>query len=64
MSRTKRVCWLYKPGALTPSARYEKGKLHYMVSDHQGMPREMLNEQDAAADDVGESGEIAGDRLQ
>ncbi|PHM44406.1 RHS family protein [Xenorhabdus szentirmaii] len=39
-----RVRWLYEPGALTPSARYEKGKLHYVVSDHQGTPREMLNE--------------------
>ncbi|PHM35789.1 RHS family protein [Xenorhabdus mauleonii] len=39
-----RVRWLYEPGALTPSARYERGKLHYVVSDHQGTPREMLNE--------------------
>ncbi|MDC9583341.1 hypothetical protein PSI15_17700, partial [Xenorhabdus sp. PR6a] len=40
-----RVRWLYEPGALTPSARVEKGKLHYIVSDHQGTVREMLNEQ-------------------
>ncbi|MDX7989519.1 RHS repeat protein, partial [Xenorhabdus sp. 12] len=39
-----RVRWLYEPGALTPSARFEKGKLHYVVSDHQGTVREMLNE--------------------
>ncbi|MBD2788135.1 RHS domain-containing protein, partial [Xenorhabdus sp. DI] len=39
-----RVRWLYEPGALTPSARVEKGKLHYIVSDHQGTVREMLNE--------------------
>ncbi|WP_211353898.1 RHS repeat domain-containing protein, partial [Xenorhabdus doucetiae] len=39
-----RVHWLYEPGALTPSARVEKGKLHYIVSDHQGTVREMLNE--------------------
>ncbi|WP_231854427.1 RNase A-like domain-containing protein [Xenorhabdus doucetiae] len=39
-----RVRWLYEPGALTPSARFEKGKLHYIVSDHQGTVREMLNE--------------------
>ncbi|CAM3558243.1 RHS repeat domain-containing protein [Xenorhabdus nematophila] len=41
----QRIRWLYEPGALTPSARYEKGKLHYIVSDHQGTPREMLNEE-------------------
>ncbi|MCP9266874.1 DUF6531 domain-containing protein [Xenorhabdus sp. XENO-1] len=41
----QRVRWLYEPGALTPSARFEKGKLHYIVSDHQGTPRELLNEQ-------------------
>ncbi|WP_187654601.1 RHS repeat-associated core domain-containing protein, partial [Xenorhabdus sp. PB62.4] len=38
------ICWLYKPRALTPSARYEKGKLHYIVSDHQRTPREILSE--------------------
>ncbi|WP_053067849.1 RHS repeat-associated core domain-containing protein [Xenorhabdus khoisanae] len=38
------ICWLYKPEALMPSARYEKGKLHYIVSDHQGTPREILSE--------------------
>ncbi|OTA15764.1 RHS family protein [Xenorhabdus beddingii] len=41
----QRVRWLYEPGALTPSARFEKGKLHYIISDHQGTPREMLDEQ-------------------
>ncbi|MCC8367009.1 RHS repeat protein [Xenorhabdus sp. PB61.4] len=41
----QRIRWLYEPGSLTPSARFEKGKLHYIVSDHQGTPREMLNEQ-------------------
>ncbi|MDC9596252.1 RHS repeat-associated core domain-containing protein [Xenorhabdus anantnagensis] len=43
-SYNRSICWLYKPGALTPSARYEKGKLHYIVSDHQGTPREILSE--------------------
>ncbi|WP_319931352.1 RHS repeat-associated core domain-containing protein [Xenorhabdus santafensis] len=38
------VRWLYEPGALTPSVRYEKGKLHYVMSGHQGTAREMLNE--------------------
>ncbi|PHM64365.1 rhsA protein in rhs element [Xenorhabdus stockiae] len=41
----QRIRWLYEPGALTPSARFECGKLHYIVSDHQGTPREMLNEE-------------------
>ncbi|CDG16662.1 protein of unknown function [Xenorhabdus doucetiae] len=41
----QRVRWLYEPGALTPSARFEKGKLHYIVSDHQGTVREMLSEE-------------------
>ncbi|MBC8955025.1 RHS family protein [Xenorhabdus sp. PB62.4] len=41
----QRIRWLYEPGALTPSARFEYGKLHYMVSDHQGTPREMLDEE-------------------
>ncbi|WMV72369.1 RHS repeat-associated core domain-containing protein [Xenorhabdus griffiniae] len=41
----QRIRWLYEPGSLTPSARFERGKLHYIVSDHQGTPREMLNEE-------------------
>ncbi|SIP72321.1 conserved hypothetical protein [Xenorhabdus innexi] len=40
----QRIRWLYEPGALTPAARFERGKLHYVVSDHQGTPREILNE--------------------
>lgn len=39
------VHWLYTLGALTPLARYEKGQLHYVVSDHMGTPRELLTEQ-------------------
>ncbi|MCS2154605.1 DUF6531 domain-containing protein [Scandinavium goeteborgense] len=39
------IHWLYAPGALTPVARQEKGKLHYVVSDHMGTPRELLTEQ-------------------
>ncbi len=38
------IQWLYEPGALTPAARYEKGKLHYLVIDHQGTPREIFTE--------------------
>ncbi|MCW7550929.1 hypothetical protein OO184_24130, partial [Photorhabdus sp. APURE] len=39
------IHWLYEPGALTPSARYEKGQLYYVVSDHQGTVREILTEE-------------------
>ncbi|WP_319927888.1 RHS repeat-associated core domain-containing protein [Xenorhabdus littoralis] len=39
------IRWLYAPGTLTPWARYERGKLHYTVSDHQGTVRELLNEE-------------------
>ncbi|MCS2147573.1 RHS repeat-associated core domain-containing protein [Scandinavium manionii] len=39
------IHWLYAPGGLTPVARQEKGKLHYVVSDHMGTPRELLTEQ-------------------
>ncbi len=38
------IHWLYEPGALTSSARYEKGQLYYVVSDHQGTVREILTE--------------------
>ncbi|SCZ74349.1 RHS repeat domain-containing protein, partial [Photorhabdus luminescens] len=38
------IHWLYEPGALTPSARYQKGQLYYVVSDHQGTVREILTE--------------------
>ncbi|MDX6048684.1 RHS repeat domain-containing protein, partial [Scandinavium lactucae] len=39
------IHWLYAPGGLTPLARQEKGRLHYVVSDHLGTPRELLTEQ-------------------
>ncbi|MCP9269242.1 RHS domain-containing protein, partial [Xenorhabdus sp. XENO-1] len=39
------IRWLYAPRTLTPWARYERGKLHYTVSDHQGTVRELLNEE-------------------
>ncbi|WP_016589588.1 RHS repeat domain-containing protein, partial [Yersinia pestis] len=39
------IHWLYAPGGLTPMARYAQGKLHYVVADHLGTPRELLNEQ-------------------
>ncbi|MGG4608508.1 RHS repeat-associated core domain-containing protein [Providencia sp. Me31A] len=38
------IQWLYEPGAVTPTARYQNGKLHYVVTDHQGTPREIFTE--------------------
>ncbi|WP_272582472.1 hypothetical protein [Providencia sp. PROV257] len=38
------IQWLYEPGAITPTARYQNGKLHYVVTDHQGTPREIFTE--------------------
>jgi len=44
------IQWLYAPGGgLTPVARYQKGQLHYVVSDHMGTPRELLTEQGKVA---------------
>ena len=45
----ERVQWLYEPEALTPVARHAKGKLHYVVSDHMGTPRELLTENGSLA---------------
>lgn len=42
------IQWLYQPGAVSPFARYEQGKLHYVVSDHLGTARELFNEQGKA----------------
>ncbi|WP_109391578.1 RHS domain-containing protein [Proteus cibi] len=38
------IQWLYQPNEITPTARYQSGKLHYMVTDHQGTPREIFSE--------------------
>ncbi|ETS31022.1 Rhs family protein [Photorhabdus khanii NC19] len=43
------IHWLYEPRKLTPSARYEQGQLHYVVSDHQGTPREICTEEGKVA---------------
>ncbi|UHM89760.1 RHS repeat domain-containing protein [Rahnella victoriana] len=43
------IQWLYAPGSLTPAARYQKGQLHYVVSDHMGTPRELLTAQGKVA---------------
>nr|WP_208105179.1 RHS repeat-associated core domain-containing protein [Proteus sp. G2669] len=38
------IQWLYQPNEITPTARYQSGKLHYVVTDHQGTPREIFSE--------------------
>ena len=38
------IQWLYQPNEITPTARYQRGKLHYVVTDHQGTPREIFSE--------------------
>ncbi|UWU00008.1 hypothetical protein N1711_16210 [Proteus vulgaris] len=38
------IQWLYQPGEITPTARYQRGKLHYVVTDYQGTPREIFSE--------------------
>ncbi|MEZ2793493.1 RHS repeat-associated core domain-containing protein, partial [Proteus terrae] len=38
------IQWLYQPSEITPTARYQRGKLHYIVTDHQGTPREIFSE--------------------
>lgn len=38
------IRWLYEPGSFTPLARYEKGKLHYAVTDITGRIQELLTE--------------------
>ncbi|WP_369427118.1 RHS repeat-associated core domain-containing protein [Providencia sp. PROV236] len=43
------IQWVYQPGAITPAARYQRGKLHYVVADHQGTPREMFTENGVAS---------------
>ncbi|MEX9783553.1 RHS repeat domain-containing protein [Providencia manganoxydans] len=43
------IQWVYQPGAITPAARYQRGKLHYVVIDHQGTPREMFTENGVAS---------------
>ncbi|UDN35152.1 hypothetical protein [Proteus sp. NMG38-2] len=38
------IQWLYQPNEITPTARYQRGKLHYVVTDHQGTPHEIFSE--------------------
>ncbi|HGN1381282.1 TPA: RHS repeat-associated core domain-containing protein [Proteus mirabilis] len=44
LANAQQVQWLYQPGEITPTARYQQGKLHYVVTDHQGTPREIFSE--------------------
>ncbi|MCX9044969.1 RHS repeat-associated core domain-containing protein, partial [Citrobacter portucalensis] len=38
------IRWIYEPGSFTPLARYEKGQLHYAVTDTTGRIQELLTE--------------------
>jgi len=39
------IRWIYEPGNFTPLARYEKGQLHYAVTDTVGRIQELLTEE-------------------
>ncbi|WET42269.1 hypothetical protein [Citrobacter enshiensis] len=39
------IRWIYEPGSFTPLARYEKGQLHYAVTDTVGRIQELLTEE-------------------
>ncbi|WP_234096843.1 RHS repeat domain-containing protein [Citrobacter portucalensis] len=38
------IRWIYEPGSFTPLARYEKGQLHYAITDIVGRIQELLTE--------------------
>ncbi|EPD0847955.1 RHS domain-containing protein [Salmonella enterica] len=38
------IRWTYEQGSFTPLARYEKGQLHYTVTDTVGRVQELLTE--------------------
>jgi len=38
------IRWIYEPGSFTPLARYEKGQLHYAVTDTVGRVQELVTE--------------------
>ena len=38
------IYWLYQEDNFTPTARYEKGQLHYTVADQVGTITELLTE--------------------
>jgi len=39
------IYWLYQENDFTPTARYEKGQLHYTVADQVGTITELLTEE-------------------
>ncbi|WET42272.1 RHS repeat domain-containing protein [Citrobacter enshiensis] len=43
------IRWIYEPGSFTPIARYEKGQLHYTVTDTVGRIQELLTEESTIA---------------
>ncbi|HAV1239852.1 TPA: hypothetical protein JGU28_004658, partial [Salmonella enterica] len=38
------IRWIFEPGSFTPLARYERGQLHYAVTDTVGRVQELLTE--------------------
>ncbi|WP_288846685.1 RHS repeat-associated core domain-containing protein [uncultured Citrobacter sp.] len=38
------IRWIYEPGSFTPLARYEKGQLHYAITDTVGRIQELMTE--------------------
>lgn len=36
--------WVYEPGSFRPLAQLQDGRLHYIVTDHLGTPRELFTE--------------------
>lgn len=38
------IRWIYEPGSFTPLARYEKGQLHYTLTDTVGRIQELVTE--------------------
>ncbi|HAT7515580.1 TPA: DUF4150 domain-containing protein [Kluyvera ascorbata] len=38
------IRWIYEPGSFTPLARYEKGQLHYALTDTVGRIQELVTE--------------------
>ncbi|QBY27958.1 PAAR-like domain-containing protein [Citrobacter rodentium] len=38
------IRWIYEPGSFPPLARYEKGRLHYVITDITGRIQELLTE--------------------
>ena len=43
------ILWLYQPKEITPTTRYQFGKLHYMITNQQSTPREIFSEKGIAS---------------